>query len=585
MAQEGLYKEAALQGFLGVNLRRDRLSLEDFDLARAINADLHLLPGVIVKRLGRRRQFATALSDLVVRRLAKISGKRYQVSGQTLYRDQVSILTGLHNNLITSLAPFRPLDDSVIWAFVADDAVMRKDQASGASTVRTWGIAAPTFTPTLAAGTVGDPPAAGTYQFRVTYARLDGTAVAHESNPSPSASITIAVARDIDLSGLTASSDAQVTHKRIYRTLAGGSLYFFDQQIADATTTATSSQADTALGAAVETDNDRPPVAAFVSAWQEHLWLCRDASNPHYLWYSKRFRPESYPPGNFIEIGDASDALQCTVPYAGMLGVFSRLTKYRVTGNSSSGFYAPEAPSHRGTPAPMAAIATEQGLFFIARDGFFLTTLGSPDMELSGLISGLFAGEMVNDFAPINWDLAEQMSAAYWKRRLYVSFARLTGSTWLPNTVAVYSFDTSRWYFYDHPLASLLVEEDVDQLVGGGVNGFASVLEAGDLDETTAISLDVETKDWTGDNPHGRKLFAYVRFDVDAKGDTVSADFVVDGSLERTYSLTGTRSRRLLPVPPGVMGYSWRVRFRHSGQARAHIYGVTAFYMPMEAAA
>lgn len=36
-----------LRGFRGVNLKQDRLNLEDQDVARAINADLHSQPTAI----------------------------------------------------------------------------------------------------------------------------------------------------------------------------------------------------------------------------------------------------------------------------------------------------------------------------------------------------------------------------------------------------------------------------------------------------------------------------------------------------------------------------------------------------------
>ncbi len=57
----------------------------------------------------------------------------------------------------------------------------------------------------------------------------------------------------------------------------------------------------------------------------------------------------------------------------GLLGVFSRRTKYRILGNITSGFVAQEALSSRGTPSPNSAIITEQGIGFVARDGIFMT--------------------------------------------------------------------------------------------------------------------------------------------------------------------------------------------------------------------
>ena len=76
-------------GFKGVNLRKDRLSLADDEVARAINADFHGQLGAIVLRKGRSKQFTSALAA-TIRRLAKINGCRYQVAAGVLYRGQAS---------------------------------------------------------------------------------------------------------------------------------------------------------------------------------------------------------------------------------------------------------------------------------------------------------------------------------------------------------------------------------------------------------------------------------------------------------------------------------------------------------------
>jgi len=72
---------------------------------------------------------------------------------------------------------------------------------------------------------------------------------------------------------------------------------------------------------------------------------------------------------------------------------------------------------------------------------------------------------------------------------------------------------------------------------------------------------------------------------VDAEvptGETLSVDMYVDGTLKRTASVTGSRGRVLLPFPKGSMGYTWRMRFRHTGQSRVKVFGATAIYQPLE---
>ena len=636
MPQLGLLKQE-IRGFLGVNLRTERVDLADEELAKAVNADFHTQPGTIVLRLGRTKQFSVALTDLVIRRLAKINSKRYQVAGTAVYRDQTSILTGLSSNLITTLLGFRPLNETTTWAFIADDSLMRKDDGTN---VRTWGIATPSAALTLAAG--GAPGVTGNYGARYTFVRKtsDGK-IAHEGNPSAVPVILAATAQHIVVSGFEDTTDAQVTHARFYRTVASGATYLFESEIPFAAnawgyaftweaaeisaanefkfTTADAASAtqvcfawekqhqdgagsigtnsvpvasnacmawlvgiaDGALGSAVETDNDRPPNASWCWSFQEHVFLCRDASNPHYLWPSKRFRPEAFPATGFLEIGNPDDPLQCVIGNAGLLGAFSRLTKYRILGNAVSGFVHQEALSRRGTPAPMAAVPTELGVIFVARDGVFLTNFVSADAQFGDPILPLFFGETVNGMSPINWSSVLTMAGATYKDRYYLSYP--SGTATQPDRIAVFSNTTKKWYHYDHPMRSLFVEEDVDDLVGGSTDGFVYILEDGSTDSGTSITLDVETKDYSGNEPTVRKIFRYLRIDADADTDTLPVRFYVDGTLKRSVNVTGSRTKLLLPLPEDTMGYTWRVAFPYTGSRRPRIYGVATIWLPLSA--
>lgn len=679
MPQLGLAKKE-IRGFLGVNLRNERMDLADEELAKAINADLHSQLGTVVLRLGRTKQFTTALTNLAIRRLAKINSRRYQIASLEMYRDQVSILAGLSANLMTTLLPFRPLNDSTLWTFIADDALMRKSNATEsrlttiaeatekvtntiigavaqavalaietqnvadaiAKNVRIWGIVAPTVKPTIALG--GNGQLSGTYTAVYTYVRKDGISIAHESNPSPTSDQIVPASGEIVITAIL-PTDPQVTHIRYYRTVASGAIHLFEVELSlesinfgftqsweaaeivaagerqftqttDESGTAVCFQweqdhvngktpldtasnqvatnplangfiaildkTDAALGTAVETDNDPPPNASWAEEFQEHVFICRDSANPHYLWFSKRFRPESVPTGNFIEIGNFSDPLQCAIKIAGMLGVFSRITKYRISGNDVSGFVHTEALSRRGTRSPLAALATEFGIIFPSSDGVYLTNLITQDQPISDDIFRLFIGETVNGMSPVNQDQAVKMAAAVYKNRYYLSYP--SGNSENPDTIAVYSRDTKKWYFYDHPMRSLFVEEDVDDLAGGAMDGFVYILEDGSTDGGSNINLDVETKDYAGENSQQRKLFRYIRPDIDTLGETVSIEMYVDGNLKRTASVNSARSKPLIPFPDGSMGYQWRARLRYTGNQRIRLYGIEGFWLPMGSA-
>ena len=651
MAKPGLMGQPTGR-FLGVNLREDRVSLADEDLAKAINADLHTQPGAIVLRMGRTKQDASALTDLVIRRLARINEHRYRVAGQSVYCGTTRIINGLLSaNLITTLMPFRPFGDTTIWAFIADDAVMRK---ANCTTVAVWGLPAPSQ-PTTAIGIQGS--LSGAYVAQYTFVRLAGTAVTAEGNPSTVTTAITLSSNDLAIGDMAHPTDSTTNALGIYRSVANSTTSLLDSRASIPTNNAyavthnwevtavdsiqlhwsvnlgsvsvsgisvgargtgawepiglgdsedaagrrasyrweisdghvttqtllwaySSTIADTALTSLIEVDNGVPPNASWVVNHQEHAFLCRDSANPHYLWFSKRFRPEQVPADNFLEIGNADDPLQCAVPVAGTLGVFTRRTKYRVLGNVTTGFVAQEALSPRGTPAPMATLVTEFGIVFVARDGIFSTFLSSPDTGFAERILPLFFGETVNDMAPLNWDQANSFSATVYKGRYYFSYAETGSST--PNRVAVYSRDTQRWYHYDHPLRSLFREEETDLVLGGGLDGFVYVLENGSTDAGSNIALDVETKDFQGESKDIRKLFLYFKLDLNTLGQSVTVKFYVDDTLKYTTTVsTSSRSEELLSLPQAVMGHHWRINFTYTGSTRIRLYPCAALYLPM----
>jgi hypothetical protein len=555
-----------LRGFLGVDTRRDRLNLADDAVARAVNADFHSRPGVIRLRQGRALLASTQL-DGAVRRLARLNSTRYQIAGTTWYRNFTSLRTGL-SGALAEMAAYRPLNDTSGWTFLADTNGMVKDDGT---TVTTWGIAAPTSAATLAAGAAGS--LIGNYSVKYTYVRKVGSAIAHESNPSD-VSNTLGVTNTvIGVTGIADSTDTQVTHKRVYRTVDTGSTWLFDSEMAQGVTTATLSQADTALGTAAETDNDVPPVCGWVIEFQGHLFVLRDPDNPHYLWYSKHFRPESVPTTQYLEVGDPSDPLQSAVRLVGLLGVFTRQTKYRVFGNATSGFTYVEALSAKGTPAPQAVLATDAGALFVARDGLFLTNFLQADTLLTAAIESLWAGETVNDFAPIDWSRADEMALTAWKQRYYFSYPTTDGDTMM----AVYSRETAKFYFYSHRMTALYAEEYNDLLLGGTAYGEVHRLEVGSTDADQPVSLSVELADRAGGNVWALKRFDYWKADVDAQGGTVTLELLIDGVVRARRACTGTRQRELWRLPDGTQGTTWRVRVASSGTARVEVHGVRVY--------
>lgn len=660
MGQPNL-KACATPDFVGVNLRRDTVMIADNEMASASNVDFYAEPGVIRPRAG--TALLSSLGSAISRMAKMFGGSRYARAGTAFYADTTSIVTGLTGDFST-MTPYRPLNDTTLFMFLADTSAMKKHRTS--SGVTKWGIAPPdgvavtyyyaytstadlpnetslgwsvlnsvrfiepgykfttyssvsttfnllavectfiweyewqqgnaapftaasvagveTYTGLAGAVVASAGPAGsltGAYSFRYTYARLEGAVVMHEGNPSPVTNTYTATATSILVSGFSAPTDAQVTHIRLYRTTAGGASYLFDQDIAIGPSFAYSSQTDTALTDLLETDNDVPPLANWAWSHLDTIFLTQDTANPHYVWFAKRFQAESVPPANFLEIGNPNDPVQCGVSHAGACGVFTRTTKYSILGNDTSGYSPQEAASHRGTPSPNTVCVSEYGVVFLARDGVFSTTFNGIDTKLSDGIEGLFLGQTVNGYAPINWEDANEFSGAVYKGRYFFNYCSTAGGS--PNVTAVYNFALQHWSFYDLPITAINWEEGTDILVAGDEGGDIFTMETGTTDQDASITLSATTKDFAcQEGATVWKLFQWLVIDADTDGETVTVTFYVDDTLRGTFSLSTTkRTTQTFDTAQAAMGHRWRVQIAYTGQLTPKVYQVVAYYAPL----
>ncbi len=376
-----------------------------------------------------------------------------------------------------------------------------------------------------------------------------------------------------------------------YRATQPWEVTFFDINQPHITWAIASTMDDNALGAEVEFDNDPPIGNHLVVSHQEQLFIAGDPGNvvdrlaaqPHLLYYSKRFRPESFPTNQFLEIGTANDPITALTTIAGLLSVFTRDTKYRVTGNASSGFTHYEAISRRGTRATKSVVPSDHGILFVANDGVFATNMIGPDKKLSGKIESLFTGDTISDESPINQAAMDQVAGTFYKDKYY--FVAPVGSATVPNRMFVYAFDTEEWTTYDLGGGSMLYEPDTDFLVLGGDDRFCYVMETGVTDNSAAISAEVRTKDFQGGSYNTNNLFLYFKADVEvANGTTLTVKFYVDDVLRHTKTITYTAGRvnGLHSLPEGVFGKRWRVTMTFSDtQGTTTLYGCAAIFIPL----
>lgn len=207
-----------------------------------------------------------------------------------------TIVSGLADGVKPSIVQFGTL------AFVFNE---NDDFVYDGTTTRQIGITAPTTAPTFNTTINGDLNQSSTYLFVYTY--YNSTTGAESSPSEASAAMTTggsAITDGIRIN-VTAGSSTTADYINIYRTVAGGSTFFYDGQTAIASTTYDSTISDGSLGQQLELDNSRPTLCKYAIACDNRLFIAGDSTNPNRVYFSKiginGAMPESFQAADFAD--------------------------------------------------------------------------------------------------------------------------------------------------------------------------------------------------------------------------------------------------------------------------------------------
>lgn len=519
--------------------------------------------GKLVTRDGSSKYNSTAINTAIWL-LKEQGGNRYAFAGTNIYKDEVSIASGL-TSAQWSCIDYNSYNDTTAQIFALNGTDRKRIVGS---TVNEWGITAPTTAPTIGVGSLTG--LTGDYNARYTYLRKSGSTVLHESNPSPAASAAVTLAnQSLDVTW-TASSDSQVTHVRIYRTLTSGAVYYVDQDVAAGTVTVDTNTADASLGAQLVTTSDRPPLGSFVfgPAYDGTCFIIKD----NLLYYCRPKEPESWPSTYFIEVS--------TPEFPGKTGVFHNgqpyfLTKnniFYVQGTGNSTFFPIIMKAKTGAQGIFGAVSVDgHGIYHTGSDGIYLFSNGDKKVTEHNL-EPLFRGETVNGMPGVS-----DMSTAFLHQKgtkLYFGYTS-TGYSY-PTNILIFNLETGRIAYYvyndgsDVEVRCMANDETNNDLMVGDNTGFVRKIETGTQDETTDISFDVQSKEYTLQT---RANFPrWVKYDVDASSATsCTGELLLDGVSHQSHALSGNRTtkRRLVTTGNGE-----RQAMRISGSGVVKIYAV-----------
>lgn len=424
------------------------------------------------------------------------------------------------------------------------------------------------FTPPTAAYTNAIPGLTGSYNIKYTYCRKEDTTVVCESNPSPASPTPVTCASNYLSAGWTASDDDQVTHVRIYRTLADGLDYYHDQDIAIGTTSKTITTADSALGSMVEEDHDRPPAGTFVAGPNYNGYIFVIHNNN--LYFSKAKQPDYFPTAYYVEVSEPQFPGKCLVLYNGQPYYLSQKEIYLIQGTGYESFFPIPQRAITGTQSRNGAIAIPgTGIFHVGSDGIYLFS-GSDRKISQGDFDPIFRGETVNGVPGIT--SLTNCWIIQFKNKVY--FGYTSSGYYYPSNIICFNTESNRcsYYSYGREIRAVCVDEYNDRLLAGDNSGYVWELENKDetTDDSTAISWEVETKNFVLQT---RAHFPrWVKYDVDAlSATTAQGEIILDGESHQTHTLSEERNTRKRLV---AIGNGRRCSFKISGTGPIKIYAL-----------
>jgi len=556
------------------------------------------------------------------------AGVRYTFAGESIYRGESSIASGLTSAQWAAIK-YNAFNDTTQRVF-ALNGTDRKSVVD--TTVREWGIEAPEDAPTVRSG--AGAGLNGEYNAKYTYVRKNNGVVVAESNPSPAATTSAVLSNSSLAITPQQPDDPQVTHIRFYRTTAGGSTYSFAGEVAVGTTydygycfdfeeedeyesgdgykftteddshvsentytweerhgdlesdaddptyttpfdTFDSTLSDGNLGDLVETDHTRPPLGSFVfgPAYDGTCFILKD----NLLYYCKPKQPEYWPATYFIEVGQKQFPLKTGVFHNGQPFVFSKNEIFYVQGTGHGTFFPLPMKAKTGAQSLRGAISVDgKGIFHTGPDGIYLFASGSDRKITEDALEPLFRGETVQD-VPGVFDMSKSW---LWAFRNHLYFGYTSGGYEYPTNVLVLNLETNRIVYYTYndgepiEIRAITTDHQNNRLLIGDNSGFVRVIESktheGDSDEP--IAWELQSKDYTLQT---RKHFPrWCKYDVDASNATTcTGALILGGSVFHSHTITGSRNSRRRLVGTGNGN---RAAIRISGTGPVSIYSAEA---------
>lgn len=270
----------------------------------------------------------------------------------------------------------------------------------------------------------------------------------------------------------------------------------------------------------------------------DQAFLAGDPNNPHVLYYSRVFQPETFPPENFIEVGTPDSPIMGLVVLRGQLFVFTTKTVFQIYGGGgATPIPIPTGVMH-GLVAKFAWCASENIIYYASYDGIYAFQ-GSSSAYISEPTEWIWTGQNLGPIQAIEPGQTNTIFMAYCNHEVYVSYRDQNGV----RHRLIYSEVYSRWRNDDqaftpfNDITAMFFEQDTGDYVVGKTDGMVYLDRVNDYDSggyragleiKNPILINMQTAQDDLGVPKAFKVFNELTLDFDTQGQPLLLTLLFD---------------------------------------------------------
>lgn len=330
------------------------------------------------------------------------------------------------------------------------------------------------------------------------------------------------------------------------------------------------------------TEQPQAPVNLMAIAFDK-AWLAGDPNNPHVLYYSNPFSPETFPQENFIEVGTPDAPIMALVEHRGLLYAFTTKTIFQIIGAGSAVPVALPTGVKHGLSGNFAWAKSEGVIYYESYDGIYVFT-GAASTYLTEPVEWIFTAQNLGPIQAEGIGQKANTVMAYGNRELFVSYVDANGF----RRRMIYHETYKRWRNDDSAqtaITAMKFEDDTGSLIVGGADGMVYQDRLNDYDWgaydgnrnliPAPINFALQTGQMDQEVPKANKQYQEFTLDANLNGQSASISLIFDGgaTVLPLGTLTGTgRQQYQMKIQNGLGYRSQNIGVLIAGSSTAPVF-------------